>query len=540
MARGYTKYPLYSIEFNEFMYGSINADTCLRRDTKKIVIVSAQSDGIGYFYDFSNSAATTVSGYVALLAAAEALSHVRATNCIDLFLSLTSAQNQSAVVALPNDIIFTLFSTEQYGFAGSQRFVQDLTTPFKCLKNSTNGDTTASCAYSGAFCQNPCQVSGAFLNIGFDRISHILELSQVGGFTGANTTAAAAAEAVTHIYLHVDDATDSATLNLVDTLTGSIVIGNETEVASPMTVQFLPAFATAGTNDGNLRLPPSSAMSFLAKKKIPAVVLGDFRTNFTNPFYNSIYDDGGELTSVNIALMCSVATQTARSAFRLAGGSEADAAQFQADCDLIYELFICFTTNATCALFHSIYTGQTLPYVTSQPPTFTQQPFVTVPPFMMYNLLSNYTAAKRAENTCNSTDSSPNCSGAQSGAQCVSNACVWSQTNTHYAYGTGLEMDYTTSQFIVVDPTKATWVISGYLNLPVLIFLFLPAAVIYSASTPTPSRRFNSTNQRIRTFLTSSPLYQGIQVGVGVALTLVVTAATYYLQRHVDARFNKA
>ncbi|KAJ3066499.1 hypothetical protein HDU99_003833 [Rhizoclosmatium hyalinum] len=276
--RGYTRYPLYSVEFNEFMWGAVDASTCLRRgtcspvgassvwgtfsynisrkDTKNVVVVSSQLDGNGFFHDFVTGAATTASGYVTLLAVANALS-----------------QNQAAVIALPSDILFTLFSTEAFGFAGSQRFIQDISSPFQCLKSVDGSTTTSSCNYQGPFCANPCQPTGGFTNLDFNRISAVVELNQVSalGSTGSP-----------QIFLHVDDATDSGVQDLVKLFTGNAngtgkkigVNGN----ASNVNVKFGPAT----TSGKGLGLPPSSAMSFLAKKKIPAVVLGDFQTSFTN------------------------------------------------------------------------------------------------------------------------------------------------------------------------------------------------------------------------------------------------------------------
>ncbi|KAJ3076703.1 hypothetical protein HDU98_001165 [Podochytrium sp. JEL0797] len=525
--RGYQNYPLYSIEFNQFMYGSIDAETCLRRgwctpvgassvwgtfsynmsqkDTKNIVVVSAQLDSNGFFQEFLTNAETTASGYITLLAVANALS-----------------QNQPAITSLPSDILFTLFSTEAFGFAGSQRFVQDISTPFKCLQPPANANaSTSSCAYQGPYCANPCQPTAGFTQIGFDRISAIVELGQVSGGNG-------------QMYLHVNDVGDAGSQALVKTLSGSatgtgLKVGGSGGGAANVTVQFGPAVMAGQPNIG---LPPSSAMSFLQKKNIPAVVIGDFQTSFSNklsgfrswpPFYNSIYDDSTQITSESIATMCAVATQTARSVVLLAGGSPTLAPTFSANCTLVSILFDCFTSNSTCPLFRSIYPSQSVPFVSNYPGTFTQQAFTTSPPFLAYNLLANYTAAKRVLNSCDVTQGS--FCGNDATSFCVDKTCVTSQTNPHFAYGTGIEMDYATGVFGVVDRRKATWVQSQLSGPP-----FLPVTAVDCLI-------LNSGNVRIRTFLTTSPLYQGMQVGVGISLTVIVTAATWYAQRYVDAKF---
>ncbi|KAI8622316.1 Nicastrin-domain-containing protein [Chytriomyces sp. MP71] len=513
--RQYQTYPLYSIELSEFMYASVDAVTCLRRgwcspagstsvwstfsknlsgtDARKSVVVSAQLDSNGFFKDFVNSAATTVSGYVTLLAVAQALS-----------------QNQKSIASLPSDIIFTFFSAEAFGFAGSQRFVQDISKPFTCIQSPANANsTTNACRYPGAMCQNPCHITTDFTQINLDKISHIVELSQVSGLG-----LSAAGLAAPRMYLHVDDDADADTLALVKVMSGKVTVpaaasAVQARTAGDVSVGFGPAFAQdVQGKAGNNRLPPSSAMAFLAKRKIPAIVVGDFQNSFTNPYYNSIFDDGSQITPQHYSIMCGVATQTARSVFQLAGGSATDAAQFNANCSLVAELFTCFNSNATCSLFHSIYTGQTVPYANQYTGFFDNSAsFTNVPGFLLFYLLANYTAYARTPNACDSTQANPSCS--DPAATCVAGTCVLSATSTHAAYGTGIEMDYETGSYAVVDARKGSWVQSSY----------------------------NATNIRVRTFLVSSPQYQGMQVGVGVAITLVVTAATYYIQRLVDGKF---
>ncbi|KAJ3249428.1 hypothetical protein HDU78_003214 [Chytriomyces hyalinus] len=502
--RKYQTYPLYAIELNQFMFASHDASVCLRRgwcypagatsiwstfsqnltqnNDRKLVVVTAQADANGFFQDFANAAATTVSGYVTLLAAAQALS-----------------ENQKAVAALPSDILFTLFSSESFGFAGSQRFVNDISAPFTCKQEPKSiNDSSASCGYPGAQCQNPCHISTDFKDIAFDRIKAIIEVNQVSGLGLAPNVLDAGN---VNMYLHVDDASDQATLDLVKLFTesggnGTVKVGG-VSAKGDVNVKFNPAFS--GTNR---KLPPSSAMSFLAKKKIPAVVIGDYQSSFTNPYYNSIYDDGSQMTPAHYAAMCGVATQTARSVFQSAGGSATDAAQFSANCTLVADLFKCFTSNLTCSLFHSIYTGASVPYENQYPGFFDHSvAFTSTPAFMMYNFLANYTAYKRsAYGSCDSSQRRPSCGSPNE--ICVANVCVASKASTHAAYGSGIEMDYGSNKYVVVNAAKGTWVQSS-----------------------------------IRTFLVTSPQYQGMQVGVGIALTLVVTAATYYVQKFVDTKF---
>lgn len=98
MARGYQNYPLKAIDFDLFMWAAVNSQTCLRRgwcqavggmsvystpsidispdDKKPIIVVSAGMDSRSLFHDLTIGASNDVSGMVAVLAIAEALSRV--------------------------------------------------------------------------------------------------------------------------------------------------------------------------------------------------------------------------------------------------------------------------------------------------------------------------------------------------------------------------------------------------------------------------------------------------------------------------------
>jgi hypothetical protein len=98
-----------------------------------------------------------------------------------------------------------------------------------------------------------------------------LEFSQVGGLYNIDSN-----DKTSAIYAHVHDSRDLATLSLISDLGGSISVSlNDT---ASYNVQFKPAY-TDTTNHG---LPPSSAMSFLKKKSVPAIVFGDFKDSFSN------------------------------------------------------------------------------------------------------------------------------------------------------------------------------------------------------------------------------------------------------------------
>ncbi|KAJ3116844.1 hypothetical protein HDU96_008625 [Phlyctochytrium bullatum] len=211
------------------------------------------------FFRSENSwgSGTTTTSFVALLAAADALS-----------------QFVDAVQNLPKDIIFILFGSEPYGFSGSKRFVQDLLTTPVC-KDTGKRD---SCKYPSAACTNPCIPTYNYTEIDFEKIDAIVEFSHVGGVGLSDVLN----NPVT--YLHVDDFTTPGVNDLLANFRGRF---NFTSVnGTDYDMQFSDAFSSAD----NRKLPPSSAMSFLAKKNIPAVVIADYRTEYNNKYGLNLLD----------------------------------------------------------------------------------------------------------------------------------------------------------------------------------------------------------------------------------------------------------
>ncbi|KAI9281897.1 glycosyltransferase family 20-domain-containing protein [Sporodiniella umbellata] len=228
--RQYKHYPLKAIDFNLFMWAAVNSETCLRRgwyDNKPIILVSANLDSRALFHDLVVGSTKDVSGVVAVLAIAEALS--RAPTPMD---------------TLPKHVLYTLFTAESWGFAGSQRFVKDISSDFVC----TNATRAVSCPYLNAPCTFPCVRNIDFKRIQFEKIETIFELQSVSGM-----------ESNSQYYVHVDS----------DDLNQQLV----TKLQSYSNIK-------AASADGIRRkLPPSSSMSFLKKNRnIRAAVITDYQS----------------------------------------------------------------------------------------------------------------------------------------------------------------------------------------------------------------------------------------------------------------------
>ncbi|KAI9329253.1 Nicastrin-domain-containing protein [Zopfochytrium polystomum] len=497
--RSYVNYPLYGVEFDDFMWAAFDVVTCLRRgvckvvggnsvwspsvtnmsatDGRKIIFVTAGLDARSFFLDSSWGVATATSNYVALIAVAQALS-----------------VGPIPMANLSKTIVFTAFSAEQFGFAGSKRFVQDLTTPFKCFQQSA--DPTGGCPFQNFACSNPCVPFLDFTNINFDNIDSILEFNQVSGIGLQNPDQAT-------IFMHVDDMADVAATNLAQNFVGSI------QTAFPQSqvlrnVSIAPAWA-----DGlNRRLPPSSSMAFLAKKRIPAVVFGDYKDSYTNRFYNSELEDNTTWNRSHAAVICGLATQVARGLFVLAGGSKTAATSVTTNCSLVEELMFCFTQNMTCELFRQFYNNSVPLYVSQSAGPFSRDNSLTYVPFYVEVLLYNYTAANRTvQCAVVNEDPCPKISG--DGFACLAGRCVKSSVSVHPAYGLGIEYDPSTGSPYVKDSSQPTYVMSMYAN---------------------PGRR-------MRVFLTTSIQYEAMELGLGVGLT-ALTVGLYFgviniLSRHL-------
>lgn len=144
--------------------------------------------------------------------------------------------------------MYTLFTAESWGFAGSQRFVKDVVSDFQC----TNATRAVACPYTDASCTFPCVRNLDFKRIQFDRIETIYEFQSVSGIDSNYTN---------EYYIHVDN-----------------VELNQPLISSLQNYSNLKAAYSDGLQR---KLPPSSAMSFLQQNRnIRAAVITDYQSQF--------------------------------------------------------------------------------------------------------------------------------------------------------------------------------------------------------------------------------------------------------------------
>ncbi|TPX33177.1 hypothetical protein SmJEL517_g03817 [Synchytrium microbalum] len=492
-AKGYNQYPLYSAEFDAFMWAAVDSRTCLRRswcdpigglsvwstlstnlasnDGKPIIVVASKIDGDAFFHDLAWGVESTLSGMITELAVIDAL-----------------RRSTTSLTTLPKHIVFTFFNAENFGLAGSQRFVQDISSTFSCTTSppsGTTGGTTGCYTPDGiqAACWNPCFAHSQFTRINFNNIESVIELGQVS--SAASTTGNGTS---LNFYLHSDDE-NADNLALKTRWSSTFSQPGYNGGALPVTIQNAVVAGSVSK-----RLPPSSAMAFLQKKRIPAMVISDFQSQFSNPFYNSEYDTNTRLSNINITSLCAIANVTAKSLWGLASNDGvALPSSVVVNCSFVAELVSCLAGNFSCPLIHGLIGATGVAHVSNYPSVFA------------YDNPSAYTRFLKSLVATITGTPGVNCSSdadcTQPTGMCVSSTCISSQTFYHYAFGTGIKFNADASVWEVTDSTKGTWVES----------------------------RWYSTRSRL--LLVSAPSIQIVQVVVGVLLTLITLGIALYLER---------
>lgn len=317
-----SEFPAHAVKFKYHMYGEENSIECLKskkclplggystwsvlgrqlNESTPFVFAVAGADSSSFFHDFVAGADADVSGVVSLLAAASALSKV------------------ADVTSLPKQIAFALFEGESWGYLGSRRFVHDIAW-FQCDEYRTKEGVK--------MCQRPYRPSLEFTKIKLDNIDRIIEVNQIG----LNNT----------LFMHREHDSNPATDALISDIR-SAAGGIESDT--------LKVEAAAQDTPG---VPPSSVQAFLSlDRSKPVVVLTDHKGPYTNKYYHSRFDDYQYVESdearVLTSRLCSAATLLARSLYKSAGGSDANAKDINADCSQTISLFRCLSRNVACDL----------------------------------------------------------------------------------------------------------------------------------------------------------------------------------------------
>ncbi|KAI8096192.1 Nicastrin-domain-containing protein [Halteromyces radiatus] len=451
--RSYQQYPLQAVDFDLKMWAAINSQTCLRRgwcqpvgglsvfstpsqsisvdDNKPIIVLTASMDSRSLFHDLTLGVDTSISGMVTLLSVADALSRAP-----------TSPAN------FDKHILYTLFTAESWGFAGSQRFVQDISQPFVC----TNQSRSSPCPYANAPCTQPCVQDLNFKLINVNNIETIVEFGSISN--NDNT-----------IWAHVDDS--SLSDPLVQSLQSqSNINSGSSNNSSSLVIQ-------AANSDGvQRRLPPSSVMSFLKQKRsIKAAVLTGYQKQM-NGYYNSDMDDDLDLNLMTQKL-CTLANITAQTVYQQALTSSNNSNIISANCSLVYELLDCLTFNFSCPYMQNYFNVSGIDRISHYSSVYSQSnPQPQYIPRFVFSYLSGVTGTTRLDQQqqqqpvkCNRIQD------CQASEYCIRQKCVKTLTSYHPAYGTGLHYDETTGVLSVVDSTKGTYTESTWDSPSLRLFL---------------------------------------------------------------------
>ncbi|GFR81885.1 nicastrin [Elysia marginata] len=341
------EYPLCAAELNTKMYAAIDTETCLRRsrhfsflgknelcdpmgdknnhvtmlnipqnETRaddSVIVVGARLDSASLFTLEYQASDTSVTGFVSLLAAMEALWKVK-----DKIRKTKNAK----------DIMFAFFHGEAYDYIGSSSMVYSMT--------------------QGTFPQDLDH--GLHLHkIQLQHIHQLVELNQVGYRDNEGS-----------LWLHTDPNNRKTKLAQIQKM-----IDGLQDATQGLNVTLQEADAT-------LPLPPASSQRFLMEQSdIPVVVVTDHQTQFTNKFYNSRLDlpelinatdyspdlskaDKYDHVTKQAELIAELSTALARYLYQASTGAAPDATTEQtltANSSTVTHMLYCFLVSPNCELF---------------------------------------------------------------------------------------------------------------------------------------------------------------------------------------------
>jgi nicastrin len=220
------------------------------QDARPKVIVTTAIDSTAFFHDLAYGANDAIASIATILLAMEAVGRYPALS------SLTSQP------------IFFLANAEEWGYAGSRRFVRDLTEGISCVAN-----VSAELSPSGMpFCTAPIYPSTLFQQIGVAGISDILAIDQVGRVQNGQ------------LFLHALADAPDAFGTIIDASDG---VQGVTVAASSL----------------SSHLPPTPLTSFFNafnNLKAKGVVLSGYDAQFDDPSFHSRFDTSDTLLTSGI------------------------------------------------------------------------------------------------------------------------------------------------------------------------------------------------------------------------------------------------
>ena len=271
---------------NVFHLDGQNVDWSQERfQDKSILIVSTQLDGINNFDKQEFGFDSPSTGIVTLLAVAEIL-----------YRKEFSPQNGK-------NVLFAFLNGESFDYIGSSKMVYD-------MKN-------------GKFPFDKSEVEDEENGLEWPLIDlkSILGQIELGPLSNAKAN---------NLFAHVDSQFNS---DLLEKLKAKATQSN-------LNIQ-----SASGST-----LPPASVQSLLKEdRKIPAIFLSNFNSEFTNPYFHSLYDDVRPPQIVSH--LAKISETLARFISEVVGTNLND---FKADETLIENLLKCYTESSQCDMFYAV------------------------------------------------------------------------------------------------------------------------------------------------------------------------------------------
>ncbi len=172
-------------------------------NTTRVVMAVASLDSAALFSQHATGADADISGVVALLAAAAALSTPKAAvaetppnpkRAVPPAQPASSSSPSLQLDKLPRRIVFAFFAGEAHDYVGSRKFVDDIST-LRCkslkarevfsaanphgVKLYPDADGAAYTNAKGTYCADPVVADMTFQQLSLDRIDRLLEMRQV-------------------------------------------------------------------------------------------------------------------------------------------------------------------------------------------------------------------------------------------------------------------------------------------------------------------------------------------------------------------------
>lgn len=473
---------------------------------RPVVMAVASLDAGGLFHDSSFGADATVSGLVALLAAAHALGALPASR------------------ALPLQILVGAFQGEAYGRIGSRRWLREVGA-FNCSALVPG----ASSATGVPFCAAPLRTSLAFTGLAPGDFATVIAADQVGArglsslwLRGWATASRGAAPSP----LGSGDSSTETVAAVFAAAAGAGLLG-------PITA--LPAAAPQAAP------PPSPVETFLESagsasgsgSGVTALMLSGYDSAYASRVYHSQYDNA---TTVDAGVVTAAATLLARSLFALATNASTPAAaaaavpaSLVANATVVASLLSCLTVSAQCPLFSSLLgipADQLPAYLPAGPlPLYTSvytRPYMAgsngyvVAPSPVEGLARNFLAVALAGGDpfgspvpqCNAT---AGCAGAAS--ECIAGTCVNATSFYHDALSPAVTPSDVNYGQYAVDASQVT------------------------PSDPAWAEPYWSGKIGVTLLLADSPATEGGVLAAGLVTAIACVGITWLLTRYLDTHY---